>query len=103
MSRYIDAEHLKETLNSIRTIIEKDYGSSANIVIGCLNAACNEVDREPTADVEPIRHAHWIEQGRGYNWSFVCSQCGHVDGFPFNERMKYCPNCGAYMDEEEKK
>ena len=33
----------------------------------------------------------------GYEYAFYCSECGWVDGFPFNDRHKFCPNCGAKM------
>ena len=33
-----------------------------------------------------------------YEWTFVCSECGYIDGYPFNDRHNYCPNCGAKMD-----
>ena len=39
----------------------------------------------------------WIPQGGGFSWVFKCSCCGWVDGYPLNERHKYCPNCGAEM------
>ena len=57
----------------------------------------------PTADVEPVKHGHWM----GCDGSVIscrCSVCGKntfnlyeddVDGYP------YCPNCGAKMDEKE--
>lgn len=41
----------------------------------------------------------WIPQGGGFSWVFKCSCCGWVDGYPFNKRHKYCPNCGADMRE----
>lgn len=43
----------------------------------------------------------WIPQGGGFSWVFKCSCCGWVDGYPLNERHKYCPNCGAEMKGEE--
>lgn len=56
----------------------------------------------PSADVAPVIHARWIDNGRGrYGWAFYCSHCGWVDGYPFEDRHKYCPNCGAKMYESE--
>lgn len=50
------------------------------------------------ADVAPVRHGRWISKNpHGYEWTFVCSNCGYVDGYPFNDRHNYCPNCGAKM------
>ena len=54
----------------------------------------------PAADVAPVRHGRWIDNGDyGYKWAFSCSKCGYIDGYPFNDRHNYCPNCGAKMDE----
>ena len=52
------------------------------------------------ADVAPLRHGRWVDNGAcGYKWAFSCSKCGYIDGYPFNNRHNYCPNCGAKMDE----
>lgn len=40
----------------------------------------------------------WISNELGgYKYAFYCNECGWVDGYPFNDRHKYCPNCGAKM------
>lgn len=55
----------------------------------------------PAADVAPVVHGRWISKNpHGYEWTFVCSNCGYVDGYPFNDRHNYCPNCGAKMESE---
>lgn len=54
-----------------------------------------------SADLElaSVEHGEWRENGlNGYAYAFVCSKCGYIDGYPFNDRFKYCPNCGAKMD-----
>lgn len=54
------------------------------------------------SDVAPVIHARWIDNGRGgYGHAFYCSHCGWVDGYPIEDRHKYCPNCGANMTESE--
>lgn len=56
---------------------------------------------KPTADVVEVRHGEWVSNELcGYKYAFYCSECGWVDGYPFNDRHKYCPNCGAKMDGE---
>ena len=50
------------------------------------------------ADVVERTHGEWVSRGEGYGWVFVCSECGFVDGYPFDDRHNYCPNCGAKMD-----
>ena len=58
-----------------------------------------ELMKIPAADVAPVRHGRWIADGDGYHWTYNCSICAWKDGYPFNERHNYCPNCGAKMDE----
>lgn len=75
--------------------------------------AIETIEKQPTADAEPIRHGHWIPFDYGdYHWH-ECSVCGvadkyietvHRDGFPDKDMESirhYCPNCGAKMDEED--
>ena len=60
----------------------------------------------PTADVEPIRHAHWVykyQNSEGY-YIYECSSCGRFEKVQFDsdlDTMLYC-HCGAKMDEENK-
>ena len=64
------------------------------------------IDYAPSADVEPVRHGHWVEHDED-TWSneAECSEChkriGH-SGLPdrFLREFKYCHNCGAKMDKE---
>ena len=50
-------------------------------------------------EISRVRHGRWISKNHhGYEWTFVCSNCDYVDGYPFNDRHNYCPNCGAKMD-----
>ena len=51
------------------------------------------------ADVAPIVHGHWILVNPPVSlidWE-ECSVCGY-ENFYFS-RFKFCPNCGAKMDE----
>ena len=62
----------------------------------------------PIIDAEPVRHGQWETKEYTTEDSFddwiiihheeVCSECGKGQG----ERSKFCPNCGAKMDLEEK-
>lgn len=58
-----------------------------------------DIENFPVADVVPVVHGQWISKNdHGYEWIFVCSNCDYVDGYPFNDRPNYCPNCGAKMN-----
>ena len=51
----------------------------------------------PAADVKPVRHGRWITVG--VNYYTRISQCTNCCA-KYDFRSKYCPNCGARMDEE---
>ena len=59
----------------------------------------------PQADVVEVRHGEWIEKDDGWDGVlYTCSACGcdwtTIDGTPFENNMRYCPECGAKMDGE---
>ena len=68
----------------------------------CVKSMLNAIQAE---DVAPVRHGRWIES----TTDLICSACETV----FNDELsymcrdytygnpKYCPYCGAKMDEEE--
>ena len=92
MAEYIERESIYKIL-----LMENPFGWN--------NDDLAELFREAkAADVAPVVHARWISKNHhGYEWVFVCSNCGYIDGYPFNDRFNYCPNCGAKMDEKEDK
>lgn len=56
------------------------------------------VENAPTIDAVPVRHGRWINE----QWTkdtvligVTCSNCMIVE----DRFYKYCPNCGAKMDE----
>ena len=70
--------------------------------------AMNAIDEMPAADVAPVRHGHWIAE---VNWTlgdyyYTCSICREdfymIVGTPIDNNYKYCPHCGARMDEKER-
>lgn len=72
-------------------------------LINCQQAeieGLENIDNQPAADVAPVKHGKW---NVGYFHDRVCSVCTHPDSdlnvFPH----KYCPNCGAKMDDEIRK
>lgn len=65
----------------------------------------HDIEQIQRIEAEPVKHAHWIEHrtssGNVHN---VCSCCGKEVSYPYaKKRWKYCIECGAKMDEEEKK
>ena len=94
MARYIDANNIN--LRGI-AVFDQDFE-----VLISLSDVRKALQTTPTADVQEIRHGRWISNELGgYKWAYYCSECGWVDGYPFNDRHKYCPHCGAKMDGKE--
>lgn len=93
--RYLD-------INKTIKAFEEQHGSESTLLNG-YNAdwILSFIESQPTADVQEVRHGRWISNDLGgYKWAYYCSECGWVDGYPFNDRHKYCPHCGAKMDGE---
>lgn len=50
--------------------------------------------------VDPVKHGRWTKL---YQGNYKCSECGDWWATDDEEEIKtfrYCPNCGAKMDEE---
>lgn len=63
------------------------------------SAVVSDFEAIPAADVAEVVHGRWIDNGsNGYKWAFICSKCGYIDGYPFDDRYNFCPDCGAKMD-----
>lgn len=82
---------------------------------GCVKRSgdrvANDLYKLPTVDAVPVRHGRWII---GDDGALHCSKCSKTpisriivhgiqifDMAPVKEMMKYCPSCGAKMDEED--
>lgn len=59
------------------------------------------------ADVAPVVHGTWVDL-MIRDWH--CSQCGseimkkrHIDGYTYDDKPKWCPDCGALMDGKDAK
>ena len=70
---------------------------------GCSAKNLQSISDMPAADVAPVRHGQWIGRPICGNGNCRCSECGswhHIHANLRGEVMqKYCPNCGAKMDE----
>ena len=57
------------------------------------------ITKQPAADVEPVKHGHWIYE----NFYTHCSVCGKMaiyDKYGQEVESDYCPRCGAKMGGE---
>ena len=66
----------------------KGYNDGIKAVLSC-------IEIQPSADVAPVRHGHWIECN--YGLTFECSECKYPTEYSLTN---YCPNCGAKMGGE---
>lgn len=57
--------------------------------------------RDGTADVEPVRHAHWIKTPVDFERSWLCYEKCSNCGCHSSTSRNYCPDCGAKMDGKE--
>ena len=106
MARYIDVELFDKKL-AMEVYLADDEDFTKAFVRGMelVKKAENEI---PTADVQEVRHGHWIEKNLD-NFRKVecsCSICGwsgaeNYDSYVDIHDFEFCPYCGAKMDGEE--
>ena len=65
----------------------------------------DRLKKAPTIEAKPVVHGRWIGKPICGNDNCRCSECGswhHIHANLRGEVMqKYCPSCGAKMDEKE--
>lgn len=57
-----------------------------------------EIQNAPTIEAKPVVHAHWKDIGLETKHRF-CTKCGGCVTQRESWIYKYCPFCGAQMDE----
>lgn len=85
----IDADVFMNELNDAQREFDEYYKG--------LGRAKTLLLSQPAVDAQPVVHGHWVYD----HWcEFKCSNCGEwSNSKPYKGREKYCPNCGAKMDE----
>lgn len=53
----------------------------------------------PAADVAPVVHGEWLLKHIGVGHYWECSVCHTNPCIYVTQDTKFCPNCGAKMDE----
>lgn len=96
--RLVDADKYKEELLSgyMAATAENDERAVAAYedALGCLDSA-------PTIEAEPVVHAHWEWVADLERPGIRTLSCSHCHGKRWaHEEHKYCPHCGAKMDED---
>ena len=86
----------------MREYIERVTALNALIrALGYCQCANDVITRIPAADVAEVRHGCWEEASDGDG--VVCSECGTAFCTMIHEteKFRFCPNCGALMQEED--
>lgn len=109
MAEHIDKEDVLKIIDSAE--VNTDYWSVTidgyvTFHPDTFDKLHKEIDHIPAADVAPVVHAKWIDHTEdalaGY-WE--CSNCIEpwvlMEGTPEENKMNYCPQCGAKMDLED--
>lgn len=105
MHNLIDREALKRDVRDVvfvvaDTPLSNDAMSKLVFQMGELLA--KKIDEAPGVDAEPVRHGKWAHLG-GDEW--CCTACGdviHTEGSWEKPTKKYCSECGAKMDGDER-
>ena len=89
MARYADVDKLIwQVQNSDK------YGTITKQVFISL------LQNSETEDVAPVIHAHWalyLDENNCTYGNYACTNCHTIQGLM---KYRYCPYCGAKMDEE---
>lgn len=100
MAEYISRDDvLKKAKSSISVPADNEWDCGYNTAMAEMQEFIKQL---PSADVQPVIHAYWIELPKALNPNenpCKCSNCGHIlsfmNGYP---KSKYCDECGAKMD-----
>ena len=96
MPRYIDADEFQKA-------IEEKAKRLKNL--DTINGLCGAISilyEQPTADVQPVNHGEWKKVTLAL---YKCSECGNEicsSEYGLSKQYKYCSQCGAKMDKENK-
>ncbi len=96
MAEYIEREKLLELLENRKIQYPMETWQKCGFE-GGWHDAIDEIEDDiksiPAADVVPVVHGHWIEDGDVK----ICSECGEEHCWQ-EYRASYCEDCGAKMD-----
>ena len=81
----------KGTVDRIFREIYCDYDFCGGKCLNCKTAEFrNKINKEPAADVQPVKRGHWYIDNEGYERCSVCNM--HETGMRY---FSFCPSCGV--------
>ena len=115
MAEYIDKQKLMKNFGGYDLTKCQKYGNTSqkqrdmSYDTMMMYEIADEIDCAPAADVAPVVHGKWLNFYNDYSCA-ECDRCGTIFEVTDNETdeglwnafklsYKYCPNCGAKMDE----
>ena len=109
--RYIDVNRETDAMEKVLETKRKEGIDENDATFFAFARFIDALKSTPTADVQEVKHGKWEQQTEPLGWEdvdcAVCSVCG--ESYILNEDMniddwkewsRYCPNCGARMDEK---
>lgn len=93
MAEYIEREAFYRFLTDQKDKETGAYSKGRNAGLDVARSALHNSQITPAADVAPVVHGRWIEEG-GVQ---ICSNCGEEHSWE-EYRATYCEDCGARMD-----
>ena len=102
--KYVEQEPCDDAI-SRDAVLEKAVYTETEEGWGGYTVDVDYIKSLPSVTSEP-KTGHWIEKdGFDGDTYYDCSECGEswttIEGNPWNNGMKYFPNCGAKMEEVE--
>ena len=91
VKEYIDREAVMKILRGYSLENPSALGRHS----GAVDVAMSAVEQISAADVAPVVHGRWIDNGIPESMLSRCSVCGFGCGA---YTFKFCPMCGAKMD-----
>ena len=92
MAEYIERE---KTVERLRSLGNREYRKEKGTIQDAIKMI-SYPEYTPAADVAPVVHGRWIDDGSGI---IICPECER--GYNLHAKYThYCPNCGAKMDIE---
>lgn len=98
MARLIYAEEFERTLKDDVDFAIQGKGRNGDMEIFIPRSdVIGMLKQQPT--VNPVKHGKWQQVYDGmYDRDWTCSICNKIP--PHEECTKYCPNCGAKMEDD---